>query len=241
MKENAFFQKIFSCSSLNHLERTLLLEEDQQVHFYQGESTKCLQLENEFFHRRLETKEWIDLAGSPPNGLVFIGCLNNEIVLDVVEPIQLGLVSSFHIFKNKQKCHLSIDHYQILRHNCQNQGIGTECFHRQLKKSLELNFSQILTKTSRKSEENGYYTWPRFGFNAKLPSKIIRLLPTTINHSKTLLHLMETETGRLWWRNHGVGLKLTFDLSPESDSLRCFEKYYFSKKNSFGQNEMRLC
>ena len=70
----------------------------------------------------------------------------------------------------------------------------------------------------------GYYAWPRYGFDAPLSKDITARLPEALASARTLLDLMATPEGRIWWRNHGRGLDVVFDLAPGSRSLQVLDE-----------------
>ena len=40
---------------------------------------------------------------------------------------------------------------------------------------------------------------------------------------------MESEKGRLWWREHGTTIDVTFDVADQSRSQKAFERYVRNK------------
>jgi hypothetical protein len=88
-----------------------------------------------------------------------------------------------------------------------------------------LGISRIELVAGRRSYENGYYTWPRFGFDGLLPPNIQQKLPPGLSHAQSVLDLMDGETGRRWWKEHGATVPVTFDLSQGSRSWEVFGRY----------------
>ncbi len=79
---------------------------------------------------------------------------------------------------------------------------------------------------------NGYYTWPRLGYDQPIASlaksnpdayaKIRAAWPD----AESVLDIMATPAGRLWWKQNGVELlDARFDLSPGSRSMQVLEAY----------------
>ncbi|TXH13567.1 MAG: hypothetical protein E6R03_11080, partial [Hyphomicrobiaceae bacterium] len=85
---------------------------------------------------------------------------------------------------------------------------------------------------------NGYYTWPRFGYDMSLRSRegtagdeAYARARKAFPEAKTILDLFETEEGRQWWKENGTDLmKAKFDLSPKSRSMAVLRKYNAEKK-----------
>ncbi|ALV05380.1 hypothetical protein DES44_3100 [Roseateles depolymerans] len=79
-------------------------------------------------------------------------------------------------------------------------------------------------------EYNGYYSWPRFGFDAEItPSTRERLKETSFDQTATrLLDLIEWSAD--WWKHHGAGGPMVFDLKPGSRSWHTLSTYLRQRK-----------
>lgn len=62
----------------------------------------------------------------------------------------------------------------------------------------------------------GYYTWPLFGFDARLTDADIAKLPADMAHCRTLNQLMLCPGGAEHWRRNGHSQYVIFDLAPGS-------------------------
>ena len=58
-----------------------------------------------------------------------------------------------------------------------------------------------------------------------LPLEIRRNLPLRLDHAQTVLDVMESPKGRLWWKEQGTPLPLVFKVTGSSRSRRVFEQY----------------
>lgn len=76
---------------------------------------------------------------------------------------------------------------------------------------------------------NGYYTWPRFGYNAPLSRSYITLLPANLRSARNLHELFSLPGGPEWWKEHGQSIDVEFDLSEGSAHRKALELYM--KKN----------
>lgn len=122
----------------------------------------------------------------------------------------------------------------------QGKGIGAEVFGRQVEYSQEHGVSYIKCHAARwdddgESSFNGYYTWPRMGYDQSLESiarqddhsrqvsdKALQNFPD----AKTVLDIMESPGGREWWKENGTQMEhAVFDLSQGSRSLAVHQKY----------------
>ena len=95
----------------------------------------------------------------------------------------------------------------------------------QLDHARRLHVSRIELVAGRRSRENGYYSWPRFGFDGPLPSLVQRELPGDLRHARNVLDLMECQSGRQWWKEHGVPVPVAFDMTRHSRSWEVFRRY----------------
>lgn len=87
---------------------------------------------------------------------------------------------------------------------------------------------------------NGYYTWPRLGYDDSIPggkwdklsrekpelAALVTSNPTGSTVEKSVLNLMTTEEGRKWWQKYGDDLfDMEFDLKHDSLSMRTAVAY----------------
>lgn len=72
---------------------------------------------------------------------------------------------------------------------------------------------------------NGFYTWARFGFNASLHQQTIVNLQRNpaLADCQDLLEIMERNP--TWWKDHGAGGEMTFDLRSGSRSWQTLSNY----------------
>ena len=76
---------------------------------------------------------------------------------------------------------------------------------------------------------NGYYSWPRMGFEGEIPAGPYKKMPPHLQElagpDRSLLSLMSTPEGRDWWQKNGHDVELRFDLTPGSRSLQTLKAY----------------
>lgn len=107
----------------------------------------------------------------------------------------------------------------------QGKGIGARIFARQARQAQEEGVIRIRCTAMRGTLHNGYYTWPRLGCDAALPSDLIARLPMQLRSATTILDLMATDEGRQWWRLNGDTMSMTFDLRAGSRSWQVLNDY----------------
>ena len=107
---------------------------------------------------------------------------------------------------------------------------------------------------SESEDYSGYYVWPRFGYNAKIPTRLkkeliadinskrrkkdfiemaqqavpkdnIQDLPEYLKKAKDMHDLMATPEGRAWWLLKGDDIDLTFNLKDGSEDIEVLRAY----------------
>ncbi len=117
----------------------------------------------------------------------------------------------------------------------QKSGIGSKIFTDQVAWASRMGISRIEAHAARKGgsgedEFNGYYTWPRLGYDQDLKSlgddKFKKTVKQEFPEAKSVLDVMKTKDGRDWWKKNGVDMhEAKFDLTPGSRSMRILEAY----------------
>jgi len=199
--------------------------ETKQVSFFFGEKNAFRLLSAEFFGRLLRRSELFGLCGAPRSSTLHVGTVDEEIYVEFLETERIGMMGAYRLRSESDGLCLIIDSALIFRADCRGCGIGFAAFQRQVHRARHLGFQRIRADTERKQNENGYYTWPRFGFDAPLPLAFLRRLPVFLNGAASVLDVMEFPTGRIWWKEHGIGLTLQFDLCWSSRSMMVFRAY----------------
>jgi hypothetical protein len=135
--------------------------------------------------------------------------------------------------RGKLVCHNDL--FRLSDDNKDSGGYGTQAFAEQVDALRRMGVDRIETLAARSKNMNGYYTWPRLGYDGRIPAKKIAKLPpdlkSQMGESKMISTLFKTEAGREWWKQNGVSLPLRFDLSPESDSSRTLASYLAERSN----------
>lgn len=128
----------------------------------------------------------------------------------------------------------------------QGKGLGTRTFATQVQEARNFGFDSVIASAvggkilypHRRSsleqsliddgidfvveedERNGYYTWPRLGFDKILTDNERSRLPVQFANATNLSDLMETSEGRKWWCENGFTVEVTFDVSLKSRSMK---------------------
>lgn len=111
-------------------------------------------------------------------------------------------------------------------------GLGTQILSNQVEQASNAGFKKIVAAAAGRpgSVWNGYYTWPRLGYDAAIPNDV--KLPPGYAGAKNISDLLEKEGGAKWWKENGKEFDATFDLSPGSKSRKVLDAYNKAKKES---------
>ena len=115
------------------------------------------------------------------------------------------------------------------RVNVPSLGTGMQMLARQVEALVQEGAIEIRCEAVRGPGLNGYYTWPRLGFDAVIPDEYLNELPPELDGCETLLDLFCSDGGPEWWLRHGGTVNVTFDLSPGSESRRVLKAYQRAK------------
>jgi GNAT superfamily N-acetyltransferase len=173
----------------------------------------------------ISAKQAINLAGAP-DGAASITTGSDLIVVSVksdrfemTRTIQRGADGKPVL--RAEAFHVAADH--------QGQGIGADAFGRMVQESRRLGISRITTYAARGPDENGYWTWARFGYDVEIPANIRTTLPASLSGAERISDLMMTPEGSDWWKTHGRSIDMSFDLTPGSRSMEIWEAYLRAK------------
>jgi hypothetical protein len=184
---------------------------------------------------KLPVEHAADLVGAPDDAKVSIGHYNGSLRVSIIHP-------KFEAFRTIQKdadgfLHMKNDLFEVKQEH-RGEGLGEQVFASQVEGAQAAGCKYIKTwaaggpRSARHGGFNGFYTWPRFGYDMQLRhtglgSDALAQIEEIAPGAKTVLDLFATAEGRNWWKNVG-GVDLTdakFDLRPGSRSIRVLNAY----------------
>jgi hypothetical protein len=201
-----------------------------QVAFCEGERRAVERISQRLFGRILGSAEFAGLAGAPDDGLVEVGVVSQKLYLELSDPANHVYGGSFFLQGGQAPTVLLNDGFCIYVRAMRRRGLGLHVFHRQVQNAASLDIRRIDAVAGRAKDENGYYTWPRYGFQAPLPPSVLSRLPLALRHCRTILQLMASARGREWWGTHGETLAVRFDLTPGSRSWATLASYVLERR-----------
>lgn len=207
------------------------------------------QWESEILHRRVDMSFYLELVAAhscdtiyvsparyskvdPP--LPFIDILfSGDVKIDKPYPWWDSYKTRYAISRNALGGQLTLTEFEVMSVRAQRHGIGAHVFATQALAAHRLGFGTISAFADGRHGKNGYYTWPRLGFDKTLSETERAALPRELSDAVLLSNLLQSAPGRDWWRAHGAeiggGVDVDFDTSPISRSMRTLRAYFVSK------------
>lgn len=170
------------------------------------------------------------LVGAPDNARIDVFADYSGLVANVDHPDYYAMRTFFEFQGKRGIRNNSFE----MNDSAKGKGLGTEIFARQVEAASKEGFDYISTGAigSKDTSYNGYYTWPRLGYDTSLTDLKGQSNPQALQQAKkqfpeaeTLLDVMATKAGREWWKDNGGDVELKFDLTPGSRSLKVLETY----------------
>jgi DNA polymerase-3 subunit epsilon len=125
------------------------------------------------------------------------------------------------------------------------EGVATRMLATQVAAARDYGFDHIETRADRSASMNGYYTWPRLGFNAGISKHLMESLEDDLpevaeevrmladedetrnmyfEHDPVeLYHLMMVPTARQWWLENGHTVDAVFSVTGDVDEGRSMD------------------
>jgi hypothetical protein len=202
--------------------RSLSTRGQADVAFLLGEQRASECIVRQLFGRILCPNEYAGLAGAPDDAKVEVGASDGRLYIEMRDPVLCGY---YLLYRTQSAVVLLNDGFRINVENMRGHGLGLEVFCSQVRNAATLGVDRIEAIAGRRNDENGYYTWPRYGFQGRLPASIRHLVSMSLDDSRTILDLMSSEKGRDWWRENGVTIPVQFRLAAGSRSRRTLARY----------------
>lgn len=177
----------------------------------------------------------LGVAGTPDNARVKISGLGDSYMMVRFEtPTTKG---TRILSRDNGKSKIENESLTV-RSTARGQGLGTEVLAKQVAYGMRYGISEINTSAARGSQSNGYYTWARLGYDAKLSREQIQILaangvPRKYRFSR-VSDFMKTSEGRQVWKEHGFGKTMQFPLSKKSQSVKVLDEYVRQKAKAQG-------
>lgn len=183
----------------------------------------------------LSAEQIIDLCGALSGSKVRVMLGRNDNDMPVIECVirhpQI-ISAAYRNFLMDDEGKLVVQNERLHMQDDAPAGIGTRLVAQQVKAAKQLGASRIELYAAQKMGCNGYYTWPRMGFNAPIPPDLQEQLPEALHDCKTTNDLMLSDGGADWWRTHGTPLQVTLAFD-NPNSMHVWNTYARAKGVAF--------
>lgn len=173
------------------------------------------------------------LVGAPDDAKVIVTPENGRLKIVTKHPDFEDPSENFVYRNDRGELEVHLEYISIKK-SAQSKGIGSDIFARQVEQCGEMGVAVITAHLAKQGGFNGYYTWPRLGFNQSIeydgPNGVSRRMKNIVQEefpgAKSVQDLMDTKRGRDWWKKYGEDLVFgRFELSRGSRSMRVFDAY----------------
>lgn len=186
------------------------------------------EIQESFFGHVLSNEEIIGLTGAPDGANVFVRRDGASIYFQVRHPLYHS-ESHRRIYRERDRSLVMMNELLEMDGDAPD-GFGLRVLAKQVAQARILGIDRISTLAARNSSMNGYYTWPRYGFDGPLEEGHIFDLPEKFQGAEYVSDLMESEEGRQYWREYGDSIRVSFDLAPDGYSMHVLQNYLETRR-----------
>ncbi len=181
------------------------------------------EIQESFFGHVLSNEEIIGLTGAPDGAKVHARREGASIYFRIHHPLY-HTESHRRIYRSHDRSLVMVNELLELDEDAP-EGFGLRILAKQVAQAKTFGIERIDTLAARNSTMNGYYTWPRYGFDGPLEEGHIYDLPEEFQWAEYVSDLMASEEGREYWREYGDSIRVSFDLAPDSYSMQVLQQY----------------
>lgn len=185
--------------------------------------------------REATDQDFVDLSGFPGGGTVKVTGNAKAGILIMATTKDGGLSMKRHLFRDSGGQLVMKNEFFRITERLQGKGLGAQILKNQTDALRGAGVSRIETFAAGKKGDksfNGYYTWPRLGYNATIPLSTRLKMPLRFQTALTLQGLLDKPGGAQWWKENGSDMDMSFDLTPGSRSQKVLDSYLAAKKNA---------
>lgn len=208
-----------------------------------AERRKLVQEAKRLFGPKFEVQDFASAVGAPDNSKVYINFTEHRDIYFGASQLAPGTgkfyatvhhpdirVMERSVFKTKHG--ENVIKNEFFQANVSGTGLGQKIFGKQVENATKLGFKAIKTEAVRGEGFNGYSTWAKFGYNAKLTSEVRSKLPAGLKGARSIHELRQTAAGASWWDKHGDSTSMRFNLAPGSRSQKVLRDYLANSRHS---------
>jgi GNAT superfamily N-acetyltransferase len=180
----------------------------------------------EDFFGSADKQHWATAVGAPPGATVTVFARASTVEVRVDHP-SYKAEYRFNTDAEGGGKRVKINAFYV-NDGAKGQGLGTQVIHDQAQFLAQHGFKLMRLDAARSNSENenGYYSWPRLGFDKTLTPTEKMDLPAAHQGVSRVSDLMKTKDGREAWLKHGDTLRdMEFDLAPGSPANQVLAAY----------------
>ena len=182
----------------------------------------------------ISPKQWAALAGARDGSIVELRSHGSDAHAGVTMVVRHPSIVSQRRSIYRDPDGTMIMENEIFKLTDTGKGQGSDAFASQVHWARKMGIEKIETTAVRDDAEgyNGYYTWPRLGYDGKLTAFRKGQLPQWLKDKKpqTVRDLFDIEGGKEWWKESGGSVNMEFDLREGSRSLEVLRNYLKEKE-----------
>lgn len=205
-------------------------KEVKDLYTFEGLESSSVQkrLKELFGTRKIDKNDLAELAGAFKGSIVSFSMESNTLAISVRNSNVVGQLR--YIMKDRKGLFLKNEYFA--KSNSASSGIGAKMLAIQAKAAGRLGIDRIKTEAAGSKNSttfNGYYTWPRLGYDGKISDNIKSKLPKDLKGSKTVQDLFKQKGGSQWWKENGSWTDMVFDTRKGSNSRKILSAYIKEK------------
>lgn len=211
--------------------------------FFKGRAVIHADILPELGGRRLDKRILQALSGCPAGGEVTLKLIDDRVIRMLIRhrlyiENQNQDTNVIEIRREAPGYVLYLDYIWFSRRACP-EGLGAVALLRMAQAAQSLGFVRIELLAAGGSGVKGmswaepywgYVAWPRFGFDAELQPAMLSVTQAypKLAQLRYVSELLAVDSE--WWRRHGDGWQMAFDLRPDSTSWQTLYSYLSEKR-----------
>ncbi len=109
---------------------------------------------------------------APEDAQIEVGASHGRLYIEMRDGVAAAYRAHHYVCPAASSVRLVNDGFHIASDQLRGRGFGLRCLCRQVTTAASLGIDRIELIAGRRVDENGYYTWPRYGFEAMLPRRV---------------------------------------------------------------------
>lgn len=194
------------------------------VHFQPGARELALRL----FGRIVHEQDLTQAVGALPGAAVTFAAERGQLIATVEH--EWVAIQVRRIFRDETGA-IVIRNRALRKSPDAPAGFEIKMFQTQVEAAQKLGIKKLTTFAAGylndPQRQNGYYTWPRFGFDAPLDEDeqdFLQEEQLPFSGAQTLNELFSAG-GKDWWKTNGYEKEMVFDLAPNSSMIQMLNEY----------------